>query len=669
MNSIYSDTIDVGPSTSNESFDYQNFERKCLKVLDDFKFVQRLLLVEESEKLEILEHKMATVTLYKDLFRVQLEKILQVLLSKEISKIPNGEIIKLLQDVNLENIISFLENDIYLDGTSISNELKNIIINILKNINFIAANWEFICTHAEQFDEYGIGSISSEIQYMLTDNISTFLGENIKLAETFLEGVSQKFNNADLDKLKALINENGFRKVEFGYELDFEKIKYLIYSAIRCKNQIANEREDTELFNLVVVLLINFRNNPGTLKIIEDIRKLYNDKPDILKHIDELTKTEISPRLIIENSPPIYSNVQHNLMYRIYEATDGGVKVHIFSIPYNRLEVEDSIDRFKGKAEEVISYPTSGNQIENTILSTLITSNLSLDDAINTHPTINRIGLDNIRNNDSVLNPIIDDLMKSFKPFVVKVIKDLPQIIANPTKRAMFVKNYEDTIRAIDLYLKDKEDIKSNLDEEELSEVQSQVLQRVMDGQSLEFAVQDIVGDKAIELETKSDGGDCVQFETKIQTESKGEISQNLSKYDNGTVLSTKAIERNGFKSEITEMVVDGKKINMVRCLVCQKQFDTCNEKCPECETPRAMQYDAIYNGNKREGKAAIKQLNTIIAEREARAKEELERRLTQDSNQPIDPGIGGKIAGAFTGFLNVLSFGTLDEENSYIES
>ncbi len=669
MNNSFGDTISIDSSVY-ESSQQEGFAEECLRVLNEFTFINQLLRIEDSERSEILEHKMATVTLYKDLFRVQLDKLLQVLLSKEISKLPEGNDRDLLVDVNLENITSFLENDIYLDETSISNELKNIILNILKKINFIVANWEFLTSQSSEFDNYEIQSVSEEIEFMLTDNISTFLGENIKLAETFLDEAAKQgdFSTNELANLSKLIKENGFRKVEFGYELDFEKIKYLIYSAIRCRNQIANEREDVELFNLLTVLLTSFKNNPGTLRIIEDVRTVYKDKPEVKRHLAELTRTEVTPKLIIENSPPIYSNVQHNLMFRVYECLDGGVKVHIFSVPYNRLETEESIDRFKGNAEEIISFPTTGNEIENTILSTLITTDISLDEAINLHPTLKRIGIDTVTNNDSVLDPIIGDLMRGFKPFVKKVVQNLPQIISNPVLRAQFVKNYEDTIKAIDLHLKDKSKIETTLSDKELDAVQEQVLGKVMSGQSLQTAINDIVGEKEYALKSQSDG-DCVRFETEIKSEKSTETNQDFSKYESGTVLSSKKVEVNGFKSEIVEMVIDGKKINMVKCLVCQKQFDTCNEECPECKTSRAKQYDAIYNGKTSKGKKAIQEINNRIEERQAEAKRELEQDLVTDTSRPIDPGLGGTIAGAFTGFLSLVSLGTLNEEKTFVEA
>jgi len=669
LNSSFDDTITIDSSIF-ESSQREGFAEECFRVLNEFTYIQQLLLVDDAERVEILEHKMATVTLYKDLFRVQLDKLLQTLLSKEINKLPDGENKDLLVDVNLENITSFLENDIYLDGTSISNELKNIILNILKKVNFIVANWEFITSQSEEFETYGIDSVQDEIEFMLTDNISTFLGENIKLAETFLEesAKSGKFNNEELLNLNSLIKENGFRKIEFGYDLDFEKIKYLIYSAIRCKNQIANEREDVELFNLLAVLLTSFKSNPGTLRIIEDVRVLYKDKPEIIKHLASLTKVEIKPKLIIENSPPIYSNVQHNLMYRIYECTDGGVKVHIYSVPYNRLETEESIDSYKGQAEELISFPTTGNQVENTILSTLIATDLPLEEAIKLHPTLSRIGLETITNNDSVLDPIIGDLMDGFKPFVSKVVKKLPQIISDPVIRSQFVKSYEDTIKAIDLHLKDKSKIKTTLSESDVEAIQEQVLDKVMSGQSLETAINDIVGEKSYEIKSESDG-DCVRFETEVKSEKGEATNEDFSKYQNGTVLSTKSVEGNGFKSEIIEMVVEGKKINMVKCLVCQKQFDTCNEECPECNTSRAKQYDAIYKGKTKEGKAAIKEINSRIEERQAEAKQQLDNDLVKDVTKPIDPGIGGAIAGAFSNFLGFVSGGVFAEpEKNYFE-
>ena len=627
MESLYSDTIVLDDySSAFESSQEEGFREECFEVLNEFNNIQQLLLVENTERSEIIEHKMATVTHYKDLFRVQLDKLLHNLLSQEINKLPDGSDKQILLDVSLDNIKDFLENDIYLDGTSISNELKNIILNILKKINFIVANWEFLSDKSEDFEMYSIDSIRSEIEFMLTDNVSTFLGENIKLAETFFEETAKsgKFSTQELVDLNSLIKENGFRKVEFNYELDFEKIKYLIYSAIRCRTQLSNEREDVELFNLIVILITSFRNNPGFNKIVQDVKTIYKDKAEVLVQLESLVNSDLKPRLIIENSPPIYSNVQHNLMLRIYESIDNGVKVHIFSLPYNQLESEDSLNL----GEQLKTYPVSGNEIENNILSTLITSDLQVEDVVSQHPTLKKYNLETIRNNDSVLDPIIDDLVDNLHPFVSKVTGKLPQIISDPVLRAQYVKTYEDTIRAIELSLKDKSKIKTNLTEEQLAEVQEEIVERVMSGQSLESAVHEIAGNKA-EIESNSDG-DCVTFETKIESED-GKVTEDFSRFENGTVLTSKEVEGNGFKSEIIEMVMDGKKINMVKCLVCQKQFDTCNEACPECKTERSKQYDAIYNGKTKEGKAAIKEINHLIEQRKAQAREELESQVVKE--------------------------------------
>ncbi|MEP7103136.1 MAG: hypothetical protein ABI721_00300 [Candidatus Dojkabacteria bacterium] len=653
-----------------DSLEGENFNQEIFSILEKYNSLINTLQTEGLESIEIIGHEMATVTLYKNLFRVQLEKLLQTLLIKEIDKLSNVNERQLLSSITLENISIFLENDLFLDGSSISNTLKNIVVNIMNKVNIISENWTFLLNTDTSVSPI-LNNINKEVEYLFADNVNTFLGENLILREDLFKDKLKNFGVDDQIKLMDLIKVNGARKIEFGYDMDFGMIKYLIDSAIRCKNQLHNEREDIELFNLITILITFFRNNLGTQKILDEVINIYEDRPEVIAHLKYLMNLELLPKLIIENSPPIYKKVQKNLMFRIYEHTDGGVKVHIHSIPYSQIDAEKSIDDFIiNNGLEIQSFPNSVNrQTENKILSRLVATNLSFEEAVKMHTSISKIGLQTIKNNDSLLDPILEKLNHSLKPFVKEVAQILPQLINDQRLRAQYVDQYESRIKGIHFHHAPKSSIETDLSEAELTDLQEKIMKRVMEGQSFEAAIGDIVDREDFNLRVGSQG-DCVQFETKIeQVAVVAQKSEDLSGYKDGTVLTSKKVEGNGFQSTIREKVIDGKKINTVTCLVCQKEFDTCNDKCPECDTSREMQYNAIYNGNTRLGKEAIKTIQERIDQKRSEVESQLNDNVVKETNQSMDPWLGKKVEGVFSQLISVVTFGAVKESPKYYEN
>lgn len=554
----------------------------------------------DQEISEIRHHSMAATVLLKDIYRIQLAEIFKKLIENRLHSIeseltaqldlfggnisPLLRILQILKDPSVDrsspeyiNLIGILQ--------SAANELKNVL-----------SNWGDAAP-----SEFIDSAINTSKAY-LEENIMTFLGENLVVRDSMIDSLSG-LEASDKAALSTLVSENGFRKIEFGYELDLDKLVYLINSAFRCRNILTNEREDAEFFNLLTLLQIKFGETVEAKHIFREIKTFFSSRIDLVKKIEEIEAISDSPAYIIETSPPIYKKVQKNLMFRIYENTPTGYQVHIFSLPYNQDEVNESLSEFSSDFTMFNSFNSTDSA--NIPLSNLFFANTDgLAEILAKHPTISRLGLKAIMLNDSLLGPILRDSLDLFTDLIDENCNDLHNVVRDPIRLRQFVEKYESRVRALDLKFKDKSKIKvENLTSEQLDEIQAKISTLVEGGLSFEDAVKEIVGDQDFALESSSEGP-CVEFETNVRGSSTSDDSPiNLELIADGTVVETKQSTRNGLTAK-TRKIKEGDKLNTyITCLVCGTEFDICAPQCTntQCNTPREIQYNAWHDGKEKD--------------------------------------------------------------------